>query len=114
MHDFRNARRMVVLDVINNYVPDFCGVHQALDILNGDMGKIVFYRIEQRHHVVEDEIVVVGCPVWDDISMEIPDRPVDGANPVNIRFYFYRFHRASQSLKMNNIFYENYTPFYPP
>jgi hypothetical protein len=55
----------------------------------------MFYGIEERYLVIKNKVVIVCRAVRCDIAMEIPDCPVDRANPENAGFYFSGFHETS-------------------
>ena len=83
---------MIRLYMVYNNILYFGYVRNTFYVINGDSFKIIFDRVNECNLIIHDEIVIICCSIGCYITMKISYCPVNGANPVNIRFYFRSFH----------------------
>jgi hypothetical protein len=91
-HNVLDARGVVVLDMVDDDVLDLRGVGERADIVDGIVSKVVLYRVHERHVLVENKVVIVRRAVRGDVPMEVPNRPVNCAHPINAGLDLYRTH----------------------
>ena len=91
-HDLVDACHMVILDMVDDHVLDGLRVDQLGYVLDRDIGKVVLDRVDQGRLFVDNQIVVVACAPGCLVSVKIPYRPIDCANPIDTVLYFDRLH----------------------
>ncbi len=80
----RQGAGMVQFGVIADDVVDARRFDQRGDVLQQLVGKGRFDGVDQRGLVVANEVGVVGRAPLGVVAVEIADRPIDGADPIDV------------------------------
>ena len=88
--DGRCERACVVgLGVVGDNAIYLARVDDRADTLEHFVEERRLHRVDQRGFVGKDKVSVVGRAVGGEVTVEVPYRPVDRADPVDAVGYFY-------------------------